>query len=180
MMVARNQLSLGDKFFTIPFTDNNINQAYNRAAEMGIIKNSILQGKGNWAGFLAEEALASYLDANIDADSSYDYDLLYKGIRIEVKTKRRTVIPKGHYEVSINETSLHQDPDLYVFMQVQFSHTSCRIDSLVGLWVLGIKTPKDFFQTARFVPKGEYDYRNNFTNKANMYNLEIQYLDSLK
>ena len=81
----------------IPFTQDMVNSAKAKAKQMGSIKNSILKGKGNFAGFLGEEAVAAYISADIisfeEGDAKYGHDILKNDRRIEVKTKRRTVAP---------------------------------------------------------------------------------------
>ena len=46
--------------------------------QRGSIKNSILKGKGNFAGFLGEEAVAAYIGAEIisfaDGEEKYLFD----------------------------------------------------------------------------------------------------------
>ena len=89
----------------IPFTQEMVDSAKKKAKIMGSINNSILKGRGNFAGFLGEEAVASYITANIisfdEGENKYGHDLNKNGKRIEVKTKRRTVKPRLNYDVSV-------------------------------------------------------------------------------
>ena len=102
----------------IPHSDYMVRKAREWSKEVGSLNNSITSGKGNLGGRVGEIAFASYVGAEIADD--YDYDLILNGEKIEIKTKRRTVPIKGHYEVSVASTSLHQNPDRYVFISVQF------------------------------------------------------------
>ena len=109
----------------LPFDDAMIERAREKAMSLGSINNSILRGGGNIAGYLGEEALAPYVNADIVSNNrgldKYNHDLLLEcGHRLEVKTKRRTVSPRPHYDVSIAETSKHQKPDLYGFISLEF------------------------------------------------------------
>ena len=87
----------------LDFDDSMIARAKEKAASLGSINNSILKGGGNIAGYLGEEALAPYIDAQIVSNNrgldKYNHDLLLDcGHRLEVKTKRRTVPPKSYYD----------------------------------------------------------------------------------
>ena len=81
-----------------------IKKAEIKANKMGILRNSIMQGKGNIVGFLGEEIVKNYINA--EESNTYDYDLIKKGIKIDVKTKKTKVKPLPHYEASV--TTPHQ------------------------------------------------------------------------
>ena len=166
----------------IPFTQDMVNSAKAKAKQMGSIKNSILKGKGNFAGFLGEEAVAAYISADIisfeEGDAKYGHDILKNDRRIEVKTKRRTVAPKPFYDVSVAATSKHQADkrglDLYIFASIQFDgHTPKRI------WIIGQKDRDQYFKQARFIKKGESEGNNGFRAHTDMYNLITTELDGL-
>ena len=136
--------------YIIPHTKEMVAQALQKAKKLGKLKNSITKGRGNAAGYLGEEAVAKYLNANImsndEGSQKYNHDLILQdGRRAEVKTKRRTVPPLDHYDVSIAQTSLHQKPDVS------------------NKW-----------------NTGDIDKSNNFITKTNMYNLPINLLDDIK
>ena len=46
-------------------------------------------------------------------------------------------------------------------------------------WLLGRMDHKEYFKKARFMAKGEVDLNNNFTVKANCYNLQIKELHDM-
>ena len=50
---------------SLPFSQEMIDSAKLKAKSLGSINNSILRGAGNIAGYLGEEALAAYIDADI-------------------------------------------------------------------------------------------------------------------
>ena len=64
----------------IPFTEKMVKSARRKAKSLGQISNSILKGKGNFAGYLGEEAVAAYIEANIisnnKGDAKYGHDLI--------------------------------------------------------------------------------------------------------
>ena len=53
------------KFISIPWDSRMVDRARTKAKKLGGIKNSILKGGGNAAGYLGEEAVASYIKAKI-------------------------------------------------------------------------------------------------------------------
>lgn len=138
-------------------------RAKRRSEELGVLKNSITNGEGNYAGFLGEEAVKQYLNAEYSKDYDvYNHDLLVNNFKIEVKTKRRTVHPKLSYEVSIAKTSDFQIPDYYVFTSVDGEY----------IWIIGYISYDEYFKISRFIPKGTFDVTNRFTCNRDMYNLE--------
>tara|TARA_R110002012_G_scaffold68704_1_gene178363 strand:- start:136 stop:681 length:546 start_codon:yes stop_codon:yes gene_type:complete len=167
----------------LPFNEQMIISAKAKAESLGSINNSILSGAGNIAGYLGEEALAAYISADIVSNNrgldKYNHDLLLEdGHRVEVKTKRRTVAPKPHYDVSIAETSRHQKPDIYAFISLEFqrctkSHPK-KYYGLKNIWLCGFMGACDYWEMAKLWKSGQIDSRNNFKTHVNMYNLEIK------
>jgi len=166
----------------IPFTEKMVKSAKTKAKEMGSIRNSILKGKGNFAGFLGEEAVAAYIGAEIisfeEGDAKYGHDILKNEKRIEVKTKRRTVEPKLFYDVSVAATSRHQADksglDLYIFASIQFDG-----DIPKRIWIIGQKDRDQYFEEARFIKRGETEGDNGFRAHVDMYNLITTDLNGL-
>ena len=139
----------------LDFDDSMIARAKEKAASLGSINNSILKGGGNIAGYLGEEALAPYIDAQIVSNNrgldKYNHDLLLDcGHRLEVKTKRRTVPPKSYYDVSIAETSRHQKPDLYAFISLEFDRATKthpkKYYGLKNVWLCGFMSSYEYWE----------------------------------
>lgn len=148
----------------ITITQNHIQKAKTLANELGTLRNSITAGDGNLAGFVGEVVMAEVLDAR--HANTYDSDLLWNDITIDVKTKRTTVAPKDYYECSIAAYNTKQNCDLYAF---------CRVNANMDtLWFLGMIPKETYFQKARFLKKGQVDGDNNFVVKADCYNMEIK------
>ena len=171
----------------IPHTRSMMKRARQKALALGLLNDSITAGTGTAAGYLGEEIVAAYLGAEIVSDRAgtdkYDHDLRLGGMRIEVKTKRRTVPPLPHYTVSIAETSLHQMPDVYIFVSLQFarstrSATGVQYFNLIDAWLLGQKAPSEFLRQATKLNPGDVDRSNDFTAHVAMYNLPIDRLDA--
>ena len=182
--------------FSIPFTQEMIQRAYHRAdvVPLNPIRTEVKEsgsGLSNVvvAGFLAEEAVATYLVADLTSESEgtdkYHYDLVLEdGTRTEIKTKRRTVPPKYNYDVSIYEKSTFQQPDLYMFVSMQYEKSYkirdvIQYENLLDIWLLGQKTPEDFFKKAKFWDKGDYDESNKLVLNSKTYNLLIKDLDDI-
>jgi hypothetical protein len=166
----------------IPHTDEMVKDSFEKASRLGSLNNSILQGRGNAAGYMGEEAVAAYLGADIVSDDEYSHDLMKDNKRIEVKTKRRTVPPVGMYEVSVAAASRHQKPDLYAFVSLQFKRSGkvndrMRYGGLEFVWLLGYKNPEDYFRESQAWKPGDIDPDNNFEAHVDMFNLPIYMLD---
>ena len=179
--------------YKIPFTQLMIDRAIQRAKEFSpSARRSQVKHSGTGlsnvkvAGFLAEEAVAAHLEAELVlGEDRYDYDLILPdGTHTEVKSKRRTVAPQFNYEVSVYQVSRHQKPDLYMFCSLQYERShkilnTIQYDNLQHIWLLGQKTPADFFKKAVLWDKGDYDERNELILKSKSYNREIKDLDEI-
>ena len=151
-------------------TKEMIESCKQKAESIGKLKNSITKGEGNLSGVLGEYLTHKRLTKSI-WENTFNYDLVQHGVRIDVKTKRCTSAPKDFYDCSIAETSLHQDCDEYVFVRI--------LNDMSKAWLLGRMNHKEYFKKARFMTKGEVDPNNNFTVKANCYNLQIKELHDM-
>ncbi len=165
----------------LPFDSGTISRAKQFANDLGKLKNSITGGAGNKAGYLGEIALADYLKADLVSNDSYSFDIVYNGQSMEVKTKRRTIDPKKHFEVSVAETSRHQKPDLYAFISITFKTVldfrgQKRYKNPVSIWLCGTYDAERYFENAKFVKVNEVDSSNGFKCLTNMYNLPISEL----
>jgi len=167
----------------LPHTKLMSEKAQSWADDIGGLPNSITNGRGNVAGRLGELALAEYL--GVDLADEKDYDMIYKGEKIEVKTKRRTVKPAGYFDVSIAETSRHQAPDRYVFLSIEYGGVdrsggtgkkNKRYNGLKSIWLCGDILASEFFEKGRFLRKGTEDGNNKFRVLRDMYNLQISQL----
>ena len=184
MGMVKNQ-----KLISIPWDSRMVEQAQSKAKKLGRINNSILKGGGNAAGYLGEEAVAAYIGAKITScdkgDDKYNYDIIAKdGRRIEIKTKRRTVDPLDYYDVSVAKTSIHQRPDLYIFVSINFENMMMENGKRVyrgikNIWIVGQAEPEDYFARAKIWKAGEIDNNNGFKTHVDMYNLPISEIEPL-
>jgi len=141
--------------------------AKNKAKDLGILKHSFTNGEGNVVGFLGEILVADYLKAEIE--NTYDYDLIKCGVKLDVKSKRCTSIPRPHYECSVAAYNTRQKCDFYVFVRV--------LNDYKKAWILGIINKESFFKKSILRKKGFTDISNNMTFKEDTYNLPIKNLN---
>ena len=147
-----------------------VEESKKKAKEMGRLKHSILKGKGNITGFLGEYMVANYLKAKIE--NTYDYDLVKHNIKIDVKSKKCSSIPRMEYDCSVPAYNTKQKCDYYIFTRI--------LDDYKTGWILGIISKEKFFKSARLYKKGEVDKSNYLEFKEDSYNIKIKDLVELK
>tara|TARA_R110002020_G_scaffold79124_2_gene198557 strand:- start:13702 stop:14172 length:471 start_codon:yes stop_codon:yes gene_type:complete len=146
---------------------NMIDKARSKAEEMGKLQNSILKGKGNIAGFIGEQIALECLGGTWDNTYSHDI-VLPNGKKVDVKTKQTSVAPLPDYDCSVANFNTKQACDTYAFVRVKNDFT-------VG-WYLGSMNKKEYLEKAIFMKKGDVDPSNNYTVRADCYNLKIKQL----
>lgn len=153
----------------IAITEEQIEKAKHKAKNLGILRNSVESGKGNFVGFLGEIVVADYYGWK--EENTYDYDVLFKHHKIDVKTKRRTVKPRLDYFATVFDYNTKQKCDYYFFVSVYN-------ESLAHL--MGIIKKQKFYEIASFHQKGDYDITSPpnkpFYFKAPCYNLKYSQL----
>ena len=147
-------------------SESAISRAKQRADALPLLNNSIRKGEGSLVAYIGEEVAKAVLGGEIK--DTYDYDLKYESKTVDVKTKERTVPPRDYYECSVADFNTRQNCDEYAFVSV--------LDNLQEAWYLGKIGKKEFYETAIFHKKGEVDPDNNFTFKADCYNIPIHKL----
>jgi len=152
----------------VKITQDMIDKAESKSQDMGVLNNSIRNGKGNLVGFLGEQVAVKIMGGS--ESNTYDYDIITSdGKKVDVKTKQTTVKPKPFYECSVAEFNTTQKCDMYVFVRVK--------NTLDVAWFLGVMDKEKYFHKARYLKKGDVDPSNNFVVRANCYNLKIEDLD---
>lgn len=151
----------------ISIPDSNINKSRKRAAHLNNSKRKISFG-GEIYGIVGEQLfLDNYGGELID---NKDYDINHPNIgKIDVKTKRCSSPPEGHYTCSVAEYQLKNECDYYAFYRVHNNLT-------VG-WFLGIISKEEFLKNATRLEKGEMD--GDFVCKADCYNIKISQLKTI-
>jgi hypothetical protein len=151
----------------VEITTKLINKAKEKAKDLGKLRNSITNGKGNLVGFLGEEVALSCLGGKLT--NTYDYDLVLEdGTKVDVKTKSTTVAPLPYYDCSVAAYNTKQKCDAYAFVRVK--------KDLTKAWYLGILPKNTYFELAERFDKGDIDPANGFIIKADCYNVKISEL----
>ncbi len=151
----------------IEVTLSMIEAARTKAAELGRLRNSILKGKGNIAGFIGEQIALQCLGGTWE--NTYEYDIILPdGKKVDVKTKQTSVKPLPNYECSVSNHNTKQKCDAYAFVRLKNDFT-------VG-WYLGCINKTEYLDKATFMRKGDVDPCNTYTFKADCYNLAIKEL----
>jgi len=138
-----------------------------KSKEMGNLNNSITKGDGNLSGFIGEMMVLSFIPES-KLFNTYDFDIIYKDNKLDVKTKRTTVIPKEYYDCSVAAFNTKQKCSHYIFTRV--------LNDLSKGWLLGWMPKEEYFKSARFLKKGDRDGDNGFIVRADCYNLPINKL----
>ena len=158
----------------VKITEDMKKRAWAKSREMGVIKNSIMKGDGNIAGFLGEEVANVVIGGIIN--NTYDYDLVSEdGIKYDVKTKRCTSPPKPYYDCSVANFNTKQKCARYVFVRIENKNKRWG-----RAWVLGWLTHDDYFKKARKLTKGQKDPSNGFIVRADCHNVAISELNKFE
>ena len=142
--------------------------------DFGALNGSISKGKSNIYGAIGEMVVAEYFASkglNVDFTSTYDYDLIIEGYKIDVKSKQTKVIPQDFYLCSISSFNTRQNCDFYFFTRVNKFLKWC--------YILGYKRKLDFYSEATFSNKGDLDI-NGWPFKGDCWNLKISGLSEFK
>jgi len=143
-----------------------------RAKTLPLLNNSIRKGKGVIVAYIGEEVVKKALDGEIK--DTYDYDIVYgSDVKVDVKTKERTVPPEEHYNCTVADFNTKQNCDEYAFASV--------LDDYSTAWYLGKISKEDFYKKAKFYKEGELDPDSprgrDFFFKADCYNIKISELN---
>jgi len=159
------------KIQLVEITPEMLQEAKERAKEIpSDLKNSILKGDGNLTSCVGQMAFEKLSGA--EQSNTYHWDSKLKDKLCEVKSKLRTVPPKGDYDCSVTNANTKQKCDFYVFVSVLKDFTKA--------WVLGYRTPKEYFEDAIFLNKGDLDPSNGYICKATCWNLKVRDLKDIK
>ena len=173
-------MELRSKFIEVDITQDMIDKAQQKIDKINFDVNKGLSKFGSeqsrtLVGYLGEQMVASHLKIAIDVDG-YDYDLMYKNFKVEVKTISCKFMPLPHYLCIVNSHNLEgvhkQRADYYIFTRI--------LNDKSKGWILGNIKCKDFFEGGTFVPKGTEVIKDVDFSKANATTLEIFKLNPMK
>ena len=142
--------------------------------EFGELNNSITKGKGNIIGAIGEVMTYNYFiekGHDVDFNSTYDYDLIVDGFRVDVKSKSTNYPPKDYFNATVAAFNTTQACDYYLFAYVTYDHKTC--------YLAGYKDKEEFYSVAKFGVAGEIDY-GSYRYPVDCYNLQLKHLNNFK
>jgi hypothetical protein len=143
--------------------------ARRQAEAMGRLRNSIRQGGGNLDGFVGEAAVKFLLGIPLEIDqNTYDHDIVWHGLSIDVKSKKTAVIPRRHYEASVSDHNPHQRCKIYVHTRVYYPD-GATVPSVT--YIMGWIEKTEYFRKARLVHRGQINGSNEWDPKCDCWNL---------
>jgi hypothetical protein len=157
----------------VEITESMLNEAQIKADQMGTLNNSITSGAGNIVGFLGEIIAFSILGG--EQSNTFNHDIItLDGKKVDVKCKKQSpdYPPLDYYACSVAAYNTKQNCDYYAFTRVHKDYKKG--------WFLGVYPKNKYFTDAVFLKKGSIDpsSSNNYTVKADCYNLPINKLHS--
>lgn len=128
-------------------------------------------------GYLGEQVAIEYFEIDVtQSRETFDYDLILKGKRIEVKSISCKFKPRDHYLCTVNShdpNGVHkQGADYYLFIRILNDNTRA--------WLLGYMACDEFFRKGQFIEKGKNITDDICFEKANATVLPISKLHKLK
>lgn len=148
---------------TIKVTSEMMEHAQRKSSEMGRLRNSITKGEGNFIGFLGEMATKFYLKIPLEEEmNTYDYDIIFNNQKIDVKSKKTSVMPVTTHEGSVSASNVTQECDLYLFTRVLDVQPSY-------VYLMGYYPKKEYFENATLLREGQRD--GAFTVRADCWNM---------
>lgn len=144
-------------------------KALREGKEMGTVDGSLEGIESNRIGFLGEFAFLETIGGT--RDHTYEYDIMYDDMKVEVKTKMRSVDPLPHYQADIFARNTDQDCDIYYFVSIN-SETET-------VWMCGYLPPDEFYDRATFKEKGDINYGNGHHYKIDCWVLPYTELKTL-
>jgi len=144
-----------------------------QANQIPLLNNSIRKGAGTLVGCIGEQGFIHLFPGSV-SHNTYQHDVMWSGLKIEIKTKDRTVHPKLDYDVSIANSNITQSADIYAFMSVYRNKVT---DRYIRVHFCGFFPTDQYFEKARFLNKGDYDPSNDYYVQADCWNLSMRELD---
>lgn len=166
----------------IDITDDMKSIAAKKAKELGQLKNSIRGGKGNFVAFLGEEIAKKGLkEFNARSTNTYNHDLIIdwedgEPLTIEVKTKDRTVDPRGEHNATVANFNTKQKADYYLFVSV---FRNKETNEYEHGHVVALISKQEFKEIAVFYREGEEepDSYPKFYFRADCHNVKYMQMN---
>jgi len=135
------------------------------------LRGSITKGEGNLRGALGEIIVFDIFTdkgSEVNKKSTFDYDLIIDGHKIDVKTKATNYKPIDSFNCSIPAAQKRQKCDYYFFTYITYDYKKC--------YLAGYKSKESFFKESTFAKEGEIDF-GNWKYKSDCYNLRMKNLN---
>lgn len=115
--------------------------------QFGALKNSKREGGGNFIGALGEIVIRDQYNGILE--NTYDYDIIIKGKKIEIKTKMFSVgyKPQDFWNISVEAHNDRQKCDRYCFTLIPANYSV--------MYLCGWITKERFYKDAKQFKKGE-------------------------
>ena len=159
-------------------TQDMIEEADQLTEDIGYLRDSILEGKGTFIGMVGQLSVKEYLQC--EHAPTYDYDLIHKGFKLEVKTKACTSEPRPEYDASVADSNTKQKCDRYVFARVERDRYVRNY--LTGrVWIIGWMDKEEYFEKTTFYKKVQIDPNGNgWKFDADCHNLVHSELNDIR
>ncbi len=153
-------------------TPTMFDNAQAEANRIGLLRNSIRGGDGNLVGCIGEQGFIHLFPGSI-SDNTFHHDIIWNGLKIEVKTKQRKAGPRIYYEASVSNYNTTQQADYYAFMSVTYCET---LKKYSRVHFCGLIPQSEYKEKAYFREAGTVDPSNGFDTPASCYNLSYREL----
>jgi hypothetical protein len=140
--------------------------------EFNVLNGSVTKGKGNEVGALGEIIVWDKYKSKTKYVGDYNYDMIIKGVKVDVKTKAQNLPPSDHHTYNIFAFNTKQKCDYYCFVVI--------LNDLTKGWIVGWKEKEAFFKEAKFRKKGDVDDNtpnSSFRFTGDCYCLNIKQLE---
>ena len=174
-----------EQIIKLDYTNEMIERAYKKAGELGVLIGSSTEGAGNFAGYLGEEAVANYLGVRVsscdDGDAKFHYDMIWKGQKLDAKTKKRGYgVPRLSFDGSIETFNTKQKCDSYIFASISYKNKNYynpyenprdEHKDILAIHLCGIINKDEYYSKATFYKEGTIDPTNGFEFRKDRYNV---------
>ena len=174
-----------EQIIKLDYTNEMIERAYKKAGELGVLRGSSTEGAGNFAGYLGEEAVANYLGVRVsscdDGDAKFHYDMIWKGQKLDAKTKKRGYgVPRLSFDGSIETFNTKQKCDSYIFASISYKNKNYykpyenprdEHKDILAIHLCGIINKDEYYSKATFYKEGTIDPTNGFEFRKDRYNV---------
>jgi len=157
-------------------------EAEKRALDVPPLRGSVLGEPAKIIGAIGEVLFEKFIKANgltvrkeEGEQERYNHDFVVdEKFKVEVKTKDRSVPPKGYYDCSVFNTSLkNQKPDYFYFISLLKKKDVLLEAKFTEGFMLGATDELTLFRKGDSWKKGEVDARNGKVIQGDCQSIEI-------